>query len=63
MTKGNDVKPASGLKEYAPTKAPSLPQAAAIPPKVDFISFGKVSAGRMKVVMIGPPYREKSSRQ
>jgi hypothetical protein len=63
ITKGRDVELANGPKEKAPTKAPSLPQAAAIPPNVDLISFGNVSAGRMKVVSMGPPDKEKSSRQ
>jgi hypothetical protein len=42
---------------------PNLPLAAAIPPKVALIFFGKVSDGRIKVVNIGPPLNENNNKQ
>lgn len=63
ITKGKEVTVERGLNKKAPTKAPNFPAAAAMPPKVALISFGNVSEGKMKVVSMGPPLREKSRRQ
>lgn len=47
----------------APMMAPILPAAPEIPWQVDLNLAGKSSAGRMKVVVLGPKFEKKNVRQ
>eukprot|EP00516_Mucochytrium_quahogii_P012436 CAMPEP_0203796146 /NCGR_PEP_ID=MMETSP0100_2-20121128/7718_1 /ASSEMBLY_ACC=CAM_ASM_000210 /TAXON_ID=96639 /ORGANISM=" , Strain NY0313808BC1" /LENGTH=94 /DNA_ID=CAMNT_0050700923 /DNA_START=598 /DNA_END=882 /DNA_ORIENTATION=- len=63
MTSLSPVESSTNLNKAAPTKAPSLPDAADNPLKKGRTSSSKVSAGRQKVVAFGPKLKKKNVAQ